>query len=127
MKRDVEKQLPEKIEHIVQCNLSRRQRLLYDEYINQDKTRNILADSDFFSIMSVLMQLRKVCNHPDLFEARSIESPFILTDQDRVRYSFPSQLLKELHFETQDNDVNLKNMSLRFVEFEERSKQTTAR
>lgn len=55
MKRDVEKQLPEKIEHIVQCNLSRRQRLLYDEYINMDKTRNILADSDFFSIMGVLM------------------------------------------------------------------------
>jgi E1A-binding protein p400 len=71
--------LPEKIEHIVQCNLSRRQRLLYDEYINHDKTRNILADSDFFSIMSVLMQLRKVCNHPDLFEARSIESPFVLS------------------------------------------------
>ena len=23
----------------------------------------------------------KVCNHPDLFESRTIESPFILTDQ----------------------------------------------
>ena len=90
MKRDVEKQLPEKIEHIIQCNLSRRQRLLYDEYINMDKTRNVLADSDFFSIMSVLMQLRKVCNHPDLFEARTIESPFILTDDDRLSYSFPT-------------------------------------
>lgn len=96
MKREVEKQLPEKIEHIVQCNLSRRQRLLYDEYINHDKTRMVLADSDFFSIMSVLMQLRKVCNHPDLFEARTIESPFILNDQDRISYSFPTELLKEL-------------------------------
>ena len=61
---------------------------MYDEYINHDKTRNILADSDFFSIMSVLMQLRKVCNHPDLFEARSIESPFKFTEQDRIRYPF---------------------------------------
>ena len=39
LKKDVEKQLPEKVEHIVQCNLSRRQRLLYDEYINSDKTK----------------------------------------------------------------------------------------
>jgi SNF2 family DNA or RNA helicase len=42
------------------------------------------------------MQLRKVCNHPDLFEARTIESPFILNDQDRISYSFPTELLKEL-------------------------------
>lgn len=55
MKRDVEKQLPEKVEHIVQCNLSRRQRLLYDEYINNDRTKDTLVDSDFFSIMNVLM------------------------------------------------------------------------
>lgn len=26
--------------------------------------------------MNVLMQLRKVCNHPDLFESRHIDSPF---------------------------------------------------
>jgi SNF2 family DNA or RNA helicase len=85
MKRDVEKQLPEKVEHIVQCNLSRRQRLLYDEYINNDRTRDVLGDSDFFSIMNVLMQLRKVSNHPDLFEARTIESPFIMTDEVKFR------------------------------------------
>lgn len=88
MKRDVEKQLPEKIEHIVQCNLSRRQRLLYDEYINSDKTKQTLNDTDFFSIMNVLMQLRKVCNHPDLFEPRSIESPFIMQDRVRFNYSY---------------------------------------
>jgi E1A-binding protein p400 len=76
MKKDVEKQLPQKVEHIVKCNLSRRQRFLYDEYINLRKTQSTLLDSDFFSIMNVLMQLRKVCNHPDLFEARRIESPF---------------------------------------------------
>lgn len=87
MKRDVEKQLPEKVEHIVQCNLSRRQRLLYDEYINNDRTKDTLVDSDFFSIMNVLMQLRKVCNHPDLFEARTIESPFIMTNT--IEYQCP--------------------------------------
>lgn len=88
MKRDVEKQLPEKIEHIVQCTLSRRQRLLYDEYINSDKTQSTLVNQDFFSIMNVLMQLRKVCNHPDLFEARTIDSPFIMTD--KIEFDCPS-------------------------------------
>ena len=127
MKRDVEKQMPEKIEHIVQCNLSRRQRLLYDEYINTDKTRNVLADSDFFSIMSVLMQLRKVCNHPDLFEARSIESPFILNDQDRIKYSFPTFLVKDLHLANEDRDVNLANLNLRLIDNESKTKLTTIR
>ena len=31
---------------------------------------------NFMGMMNVLMQLRKVCNHPDLFEARSILTPF---------------------------------------------------
>ena len=57
MKKDVEKQLPQKIEHVVKCDLSRRQRYLYDEYINLEKTKETLTDSDFFSIMNVLMQL----------------------------------------------------------------------
>jgi len=30
--------------------------------------------------MNVLMQLRKVCNHPDLFEPRTIESPMIMQE-----------------------------------------------
>lgn len=87
MKKDVEKQLPEKIEHIVKCDLSRRQRLLYDEYINNNRTQRTLQEADFFSIMNVLMQLRKVCNHPDLFEARQIESPFFLPE--KIAYHCP--------------------------------------
>lgn len=44
--------------------------------------------------MNVLMQLRKVCNHPDLFEARTIESPFIM--QERVHYPYPTLIYKDL-------------------------------
>lgn len=85
MKKDVEKQLPEKVEHIVKCDLSRRQRFLYDEYINNNRTQRTLQEADFFSIMNVLMQLRKVCNHPDLFEPRAIESPFFF--DERISYN----------------------------------------
>lgn len=28
------------------------------------------------SVINILMQLRKVCNHPDLFDPRPIVSPF---------------------------------------------------
>ena len=37
-------------------------------------------------MMTVLMQLRKVCNHPDLFEPRSVVTPFTLT---RICLSVP--------------------------------------
>lgn len=98
----------------MQCNLSRRQRLLYDEYINNDKTRDTLAESDFFSIMNVLMQLRKVCNHPDLFEARTIESPFILTD--RITFACPGLIQKNLIFNNVDmrplECFNIRNLNL---------------
>jgi E1A-binding protein p400 len=29
------------------------------------------------SVLNVLMQLRKVCNHPNLFEPRPVEAPFV--------------------------------------------------
>jgi E1A-binding protein p400 len=121
MKREVEKQLPDKVEHIVQCNLSRRQRLLYDEYINSDKTKSTLYDSsDFFSIMNVLMQLRKVCNHPDLFEARTIESPFIM--QERVQMPYPSLMYKDLLIYHPMSEVNLQNLNFILSDFESMSR-----
>lgn len=33
---------------------------------------------NFLGMMTVLMQLRKVCNHPDLFEPRSVITPFCM-------------------------------------------------
>ena len=39
-------------------------------------------------MMNVLMQLRKVCNHPDLFEPRSVVTPFAL---NRIDIPFPDQ------------------------------------
>ena len=45
LKKDVEKQLPEKIEHVLYCGLTRRQRYLYDEYINSNDTQSTLKNS----------------------------------------------------------------------------------
>jgi E1A-binding protein p400 len=75
LKADVEKGLPPKTEHIVPCPLSKRQRRLYEEYIRCSSTQGTLASGNLMGLMNVLMQLRKVCNHPDLFEGRPIVSP----------------------------------------------------
>ena len=72
LKADVEKQMPGKYEHVVYCKLSKRQRYLYDGFMGRAKTKEALASSNYLSIVNCLMQLRKVCNHPDLFETRQI-------------------------------------------------------
>ncbi|KAL2042163.1 hypothetical protein N7G274_005351 [Stereocaulon virgatum] len=78
LKADVEKQMPGKYEHVVYCKLSKRQRYLYDGFMSRTQTRETLASGNTFSIMNALMQLRKVCNHPDLFETRQIVTSFAM-------------------------------------------------
>lgn len=95
LKRDVEKQLPGKHEHILYCRLSKRQRLLYEEYMSSGETRNTLASGNFLGIMSCLMQLRKVCNHPDLFEGRPIVTAY---DMEPLEMTMPSMVTHALSF-----------------------------
>jgi helicase SRCAP/SWR1 len=52
MKADVEKELPGKFEHLVYCRLSKRQRLLYDEFMARAETKEILASGNFLSTPS---------------------------------------------------------------------------
>ncbi|KAG9088477.1 swr1 complex component, partial [Ceratobasidium sp. 370] len=78
LKADVERELPSKHEHIVYCRLSKRQRYLYDEFMSRAQTKETLAAGNFLSIVNCLMQLRKVCNHPDLFEVRPIVTSFTM-------------------------------------------------
>lgn len=76
LKSDVEKGLPPKTEHVIRVSLSRRQRRLYEDFMARGDTAAALTGGDYLAVMNVLMQLRKVCNHPDLFDGRPIVSPF---------------------------------------------------
>ncbi|KAL8713215.1 MAG: hypothetical protein Q9220_002736 [cf. Caloplaca sp. 1 TL-2023] len=78
LKADVEKQMPGKYEHVIYCRLSKRQRYLYDGFMSRAQTRETLASGNYLSIINCLMQLRKVCNHPDLFETRQIVTSFAM-------------------------------------------------
>ncbi|XP_063789100.1 helicase SRCAP [Pseudophryne corroboree] len=93
IKLDVEKQMPKKYEHVIYCRLSKRQRFLYDDFMAQAATRETLASGHFMSVINILMQLRKVCNHPNLFDPRPIHSPFITST---ICYTVPSLVLHAL-------------------------------
>ncbi|RKO92468.1 SNF2 family N-terminal domain-containing protein, partial [Blyttiomyces helicus] len=78
LKADVEKQMPGKFEHVLRCRLSKRQRFLYDDFMGRSQTKKFLASGNYLSVFYCLMQLRKVCNHPDLFEERPIVTGFAM-------------------------------------------------
>jgi SNF2 family DNA or RNA helicase len=78
LKRDVESELPGKIEKVIMCQLSRRQRALYDDFLQLSDTQSKLRERGAVGgVLGVLLALRKVCNHPDLFEEHSVRSPFV--------------------------------------------------
>jgi helicase SWR1 len=78
LKSEVETQLPGKFEHVVYCRLSKRQRFLYDEFMARASTKEALSSGGYLGVVNTLMQLRKVCNHPDLFEVRPVRTSFAM-------------------------------------------------
>uniref|UniRef100_A0A182WM91 Chromatin-remodeling ATPase INO80 n=1 Tax=Anopheles minimus TaxID=112268 RepID=A0A182WM91_9DIPT len=94
IKKDVENELSDKIEIMVYCPLTTRQKLLYVALKKKICIEDLLhlttvgggGGGDGQSIdrnctsnlMNLVMQFRKVCNHPELFERRDVRSPFCM-------------------------------------------------
>ena len=117
LKRDVEKELPSKYEHLVLCPLSKRQRFLYDEFMSRAHTREALESGVYQKIANVLMQLRKVCNHPDLFEVRPIVTSFAMTRSAIADFEIKELLFRRELLRVEDEErVNLDLFGLRFVD-----------
>ena len=94
LKADVEKQMPGKYEHVITCRLSRRQRHLYDGFMSRAQTKETLASGSYLSIINCLMQLRKVCNHPDLFETREIVTSYAMPRSAVADYEIKELLVR---------------------------------
>ncbi|KAG0651072.1 Helicase SWR1 [Hyphodiscus hymeniophilus] len=94
LKADVEKQMPGKYEHVEFCRLSKRQRELYDSFLSREDTRGTLASGNYLSIINCLMQLRKVCNHPDLFLDRPIMTSFPMEKSAITDFEIKELLLR---------------------------------
>ncbi|XP_044099507.1 E1A-binding protein p400 isoform X6 [Neovison vison] len=75
-KRDVEKQLTKKYEHVLKCRLSSRQKALYEDVILQPGTQEALKSGHFVDVLSILLRLQRICNHPGLVEPRLPESSY---------------------------------------------------
>ena len=86
VKKHVQKELGDKIEEDVFCDLTYRQRAYYNNLRNKISILDLIEkaavgdDQDTASLMNLVMQFRKVCNHPDLFERAEIRSPLSLSD-----------------------------------------------
>ncbi|KAG1739104.1 SNF2 family N-terminal domain-containing protein [Suillus paluster] len=117
LKRDVEKELPSKYEHLVLCPLSKRQRFLYDEFMARAHTRDALQSGVYQKIANILMQLRKVCNHPDLFEVRPIVTSFAMTRSVAADFEIKELLVRRQLLRASDEDeINLDLLGLRFID-----------
>ncbi|ODQ81751.1 hypothetical protein BABINDRAFT_159993 [Babjeviella inositovora NRRL Y-12698] len=110
LKKDVEKQMPGKYEHIVYCRLLKRQRYLYDEFMSRAATKDTLTLGNFLSIINCLMQLRKVCNHPDLFEVRPIVTSFAMPESVVSGYSIKEVAVRRLSRAAPQVDLQAVNL-----------------
>ncbi|RNA10217.1 putative global transcription activator SNF2L2 isoform X1, partial [Brachionus plicatilis] len=70
LKKEVESQLPDKVEYIIKCDMSALQRVIYHSM----KTNGVMLTEDkngkntTKTLMNTIMQLRKICNHPFIFQ-----------------------------------------------------------
>ncbi|RZF37180.1 hypothetical protein LSTR_LSTR009705 [Laodelphax striatellus] len=100
IKKDVENELSDKIEVMVYCPLTTRQKMLYAALKKKIRIEDLLhysghyqsAQSITSNLMNLVMQFRKVCNHPELFERREAKSPFFMRCLD---YVIPQLIFKE--------------------------------
>merc|ERR1719285_1458065 len=109
LKKDVESQLPDKVEYIIKCEMSGLQRALY----NQMQEKGIMltentgkpggAKQGSKALMNTIMQLRKLCNHPFMFQhieeayARHVNMPTdVIQGPDIFRASGKFELLDRI-------------------------------
>lgn len=85
IKKHVQKELGDKVEKDVFCDLTYRQRAYYTNLRNRISILDLIEkatigdEADSTTLMNLVMQFRKVCNHPDLFERAETTSPLSLS------------------------------------------------
>ena len=78
LKTDVKSEIPPKKEIYVECGLSKMQKEWYRSILTKDL--NSIKGGDKVRLLNVVMQLRKCCNHPYLFDGSEPGPPFTLGD-----------------------------------------------
>ncbi|ODQ82686.1 hypothetical protein BABINDRAFT_164438 [Babjeviella inositovora NRRL Y-12698] len=99
LKKEVEKDLPDKVERVLKCKLSGLQSQMYQQMLKYNALFvgagvQGATKSGIRGLNNKIMQLRKVCNHPYLFEeVEDIINPSHMTNDDIWRVSGKFELL----------------------------------
>lgn len=67
LKTDVESQLPSKVEHVIHCDMSSWQRVIYRQVKDRIGLATGSHNGGVRAFNNLLMQCKKICNHPYLF------------------------------------------------------------
>ncbi|KAL6767714.1 hypothetical protein ACKKBF_B36355 [Auxenochlorella protothecoides x Auxenochlorella symbiontica] len=94
LKSDVEKSLPPKKETILKIGMSDMQRKYYAALLQKDMDA-VTGGADRSRLLNIVMQLRKCCNHPYLFQGAEPGPPYI-TGEHLVENSGKMVLLDKL-------------------------------
>ncbi|KAI9331980.1 SNF2 family N-terminal domain-containing protein [Pilaira anomala] len=100
LKKDVESELPDKVETVIKCKLSALQARLY----SQMKKYGVLFGSSTANgktsikgLNNAIMQLRKICNHPFVFEeVERVINPYKISNELLYRVSGKFDLLDRM-------------------------------
>ncbi|XP_033227559.1 ATP-dependent helicase brm isoform X2 [Belonocnema kinseyi] len=75
LKKEVESQLPDKVEYIIKCDMSGLQKVLYKHMqskgvlLTDGSEKGKQGKGGAKALMNTIVQLRKLCNHPFMFQA----------------------------------------------------------
>ncbi|CAK7271792.1 transcriptional regulator [Sporothrix epigloea] len=100
LKKDVEKDLPDKTEKVIKCKFSALQSRLYKEMLNNNKL--IVSDgkggkTNARGLSNIIMQLRKLCNHPFVFdEIETVMNPQSISNDMLWRTAGKFELLERI-------------------------------
>ena len=84
VKSDVEKSLPPKKETILKIGMSEMQQTWYKKLLQKD-IATLSGGADRSKLLNIVMQLRKCCNHPYLFQGAEPGPPFFPGAQPGTR------------------------------------------
>lgn len=134
IKKNVQSELGEKKEIDIFCDLTSRQKKYYQMLKSQISIIDLLdfssTNDDANSLINLVMQFRKVCNHPDLFERADVQSSFSFsrfarsssflrennnlelyyTTKNLIEYKIPKLIYDELLTYTYNNNIASLNL-----------------
>ncbi|KDP26091.1 hypothetical protein JCGZ_21124 [Jatropha curcas] len=112
VKKDVISELTKKTEVTVHCKLSSRQQAFYQAIKNKislaelfDSNRGHLNEKKIMNLMNIVIQLRKVCNHPELFERNEGSTYLYFGDIPNSLLPPPFGELEDVYFPGGQNPI----------------------